>query len=107
MECPQSIKTTWQFQQAFMKAVFHMSFLLCSGVWGYVCVWVTLSVQVCRREKKRERERERERGGGGGGGERLYTILCSYMSRFVHTENFTSPVAPLFVFSCVYICCTS
>ena len=101
MECPQSIKTTWQFQQAFMKAVFHVSFLLCSGVWGYVhvCVWVTLSVQVCRREKERERE--------GGGGERLYTILCSYMSRFVHTENFTSPVAPLFVFSCVYMCCTS
>ena len=41
-----------------MKTVFHVSSLLCLGVWGYVYVWVMLSVHVCRREGERERGKE-------------------------------------------------
>ena len=77
MECPLSIKPTWQFQLAFMRAVFLCVVFIVLRCLGYVCVWVCPSAvqgrgerervkekglreRIEREEKEKERERERK-----------------------------------------------
>ena len=62
MECPLSIKPTWQFQLAFTRAVFSCVVFIVFRCLGYVCVWVCPSaVQGRGRERERVKEKDRER----------------------------------------------